>query len=143
MNTFNAAALLNTEMTTLKGYFARINADGTTGEKLSKSYTWFCPVNLSAILQPGDVVVASAQGELKLIVVEEIHPDSEIDLDAPFKYGFAVQKVRRHDHARMTEETERLGKELNKSRTQTLRAQVAAQFGARHLTFNRHTPDEE
>lgn len=136
MNTFNAAALLNTNLTTLKGYFAHLSADGNF-ERVSKSdYTWFCTHGLASILSPGDVVVAIANNEFKLVVVSSIQPDAEIDLDAGFRYNFAIQKVRIHEHERLLLETEENAKKLNQSRTQALRAQVAAQFGAHSLTFN-------
>ena len=144
MNTFNAAALLNTDLTTITGYFAFLDvkedADKTTNRK-SQNYTWLCTQNLASLLSPGDLVIAEARGEFKIVIVDEIHSETEINLDANFNYSFAIQKVRTAEFHRLMNQTATNAKQLDRQHTNNLRTQVAAQFGANGLTFDTKESD--
>ncbi len=140
MNTFNAAALLNQDLTTIAGRFAKLKVDGEY-ESVSQTYGWFCTHALAKILVPGDIVVVESRDLFQLVLVEEVHDDAQIDLDATFEYSLAIQKVRTAEFYRLREGVRNSAKLLDRRRVQNLRAQVAAQFGVSSLTFDKATPD--
>lgn len=134
MNSHNAALLLNEGLTTIKGRFIYVTTNveaihhGDVEVVSKRDYTWFVTKELAGILQKYDLVLAEASGEIKIVQVTEVHADSEIDVDAQFKYNFAFQRVNTNALHTLHAKVKADEKALNSGRTQALREQVRNQY---------------
>lgn len=83
MNLNSVAALIDEGVTTLSARFPDVD----------KSYTFKVRTRLAEVLTPGDPVIVETRNGLKVLIVEEIHDEPEIDPNDGIEYRWAFQAV--------------------------------------------------
>lgn len=80
-------ALCQTGYTTVEVRFLDDNGNAQSGQ----TYTYKVPTNLA--LEKGDILVVPARQSFKLVKVDKIHAEPQIDVTKPLALKWAVQKV--------------------------------------------------
>lgn len=121
MNTNHAIVLLTAEeATTLKARFTR----------QGRIYTFRVLRSLAEKLEVGDRVVAKLNnGQFKIVQVDSIDKEPDIELDAVIDYTWVFQKVDMEQIEELTAQDERIANDIYRMRTQQARHQLLESLG--------------
>lgn len=121
INFANAAALVREDLTTFDGRHLE--------DASNKSYTYKVLRDLAAELKEGDLVLVQNSRGIRVVVVNKIHDEMQIDLDTNVVFRWAFQKVDTAKAKQLDQEDKFLLQKLNERKTSNVREQVRAALG--------------
>lgn len=123
MNLRNAAALINDDVTTIQCSYTKDVINGRT-------YTFKCTRTLADQLHLGDYVIADSAKGFGVLIVHEVHQQSQIDPEAEYEYKWVFQKMDKPCLDALQAQEDKLVDMLTHQRRENLKQQVLAKLGA-------------